>query len=284
MTHPTGFLVTGGTGTTGSRVTATLADRGLPVRAGSRSPAPGTRQVRFDWADSATHGPALSGVGAVYLVPPIGDTDPARVMLPFLERARDGGVRRFVLLSSSAIAEDDPGIGEVHRALRQLAPEWAVLRPSWFMQNFVTPGHAHAESIRSAGEIVTATGQGRVAFVDAADIADAAVHALLDARPHNTAHVITGPEALSYSEAAEAISKASGREVRHRPVSTGEFRARLTASGIPEDFARMLAAMDEGISRGAEDRVSPAVREVTGRGARSFLDFARDHAGRWRAA
>ncbi|TGB14910.1 NAD(P)H-binding protein [Streptomyces sp. MZ04] len=282
--RPTGFLVTGGTGTTGSRVTATLADRGLPVRAGSRTPAPGTRQVRFDWADPATHGPALSDVGAVYLVPPIGDADPARLMLPLLERARDAGVRRFVLLSSSAITEGDPGVGEVHRGLRQLAPEWAVLRPSWFMQNFVTPGHLHAESIRTTGEIVTATGQGRVAFVDAADIADVAVHALLDARPHNAAHVITGPEALSYREVAEAISTTSGRGVRHRPVSTAEFRARLTASGVPEDYARMLAAMDEGISRGTEDRVSPAVRGVTGRGARSFRDFACGHAGRWRAA
>ncbi|MGW7074222.1 NmrA family NAD(P)-binding protein [Streptomyces sp. NPDC054866] len=278
-THPAGFLVTGGTGTTGSRITATLADRGLPIRAGSRRPAPGTRQVRFDWADPATHGPALDGIGAVYLVPPIGDAEPARLMLPFLERALRSGVGRFVLLSSSAIAEGDPGVGEVHGALRQLAPEWAVLRPSWFMQNFITPGHLHAESIRATGEIFTATGKGRVAFVDAADIADVAVHALLDTQPHNAAHVITGPEALSYDDAAAVISKVSGREVRHQPVPAGELCARLVASGVPEDFARMLAAMDEGISRGAEDRVDSAVRTITGREARRFLDFASGHAG-----
>lgn len=275
------FLITGGTGTTGSRVAAALTEQGMSVRVGSRTPAPGTHQVRFDWTDPTTHGPALTGTDGIYLVPPIGDSAPARLMVPFLERALEAGVRRLVLLSSSAIAEGDPGAGEVHRALRQLASEWAVLRPSWFMQNFVTPGHLHVESIRTADEIVTATGQGRVAFVDADDIAAVAVRALADERPHNTAHLITGPEALSYADVAEALSKVTGRAIRHRPVQVAEFRERLTAIGIPEAFARMLAAMDDAIAHGSEDRVDPAVQRLTGRPARAFADFAAEHAPEW---
>lgn len=275
------FLITGGTGTTGSRVAAALTDQGMSVRIGSRTPAPGTHQVRFDWADPTTHGPALTGTDGIYLVPPIGDSAPARLMVPFLERALEAGVRRFVLLSSSAIAEGDPGAGEVHRALRQLAPEWAVLRPSWFMQNFVTPGHLHVESIRTADEIVTATGQGRVAFVDADDIAAVAARALTDDRPHNTGHLITGPEALSYADVAEAVSKVSGRAIRHRPVPVAEFTERLAAVGIPEAFARMLAAMDDDIAHGSEDRVDPAVQRITGRPARALADFAAEHAPEW---
>ncbi|MGW6058591.1 NmrA family NAD(P)-binding protein [Streptomyces sp. NPDC055189] len=275
------FLITGGTGTTGSRVATALADRGTSVRVGSRTPAPGTRQVRFDWTDPATHDPALTGVDGVYLVPPIGDTEPSRLMVPFLERALDAGVRRFVLLSSSAIAEGDPGTGEVHRALRDLAPEWAVLRPSWFMQNFVTRGHPHGDSIRTADEIVTATGQGRVGFVDADDIAAVAVRALTDERAHNAAHLITGPQALSYADVAEAVSKAAGREIRHRSVPVADFRERLAAAGIPEDFARILAAMDDSIAHGSEDRVAPTVERITGRAARSFADLAAAHAAEW---
>lgn len=278
------FLITGGTGTTGRRVAAALADRGLSVRTGSRTPAPSTDQVRFDWTDPATHAPALTGTDGVYLVPPIGDAAPARLMVPFLERALDAGVRRFVLLSSSAIAEGDPGAGEVHHALRQLAPEWAVLRPSWFMQNFVTPGHLHVESIRTADEIVTATGRGRVAFVDADDIAAVAVRALTDERPHNAAHLITGPRTLGYSDVAEAVSKVSGREIRHRSVPVAEFRERLSATGMPEAFAHVLAAMDDGIAHGSEDRVDPAVERITGRAARSFADFAAANAAAWAPA
>ncbi|MFC8124895.1 NAD(P)H-binding protein [Streptomyces sp. NPDC057302] len=275
------FLITGGTGTTGSRVASALDAQGMSVRVASRAPGPGTRQVRFDWTDPTTHAPALTGTDGVYLVPPIGDTEPARLMVPFLERALDAGVRRFVLLSSSAIAEGDPGAGEVHRALRQLAPEWAVLRPAWFMQNFVTPGHLHAESIRAADEIVSATGQGRVAFVDAGDIAAVAARALTDERPHNAAHLITGPRALSYAEVAEAVSKVSGREVRHRSVPVAALRERLVAAGMPEAFARVLAAMDDGIAHGSEDRVAPTVERITGRPARGFADFAAEHAAEW---
>ncbi|MEU3741154.1 NAD(P)H-binding protein [Streptomyces sp. NPDC032198] len=278
------FLITGGTGTTGRRVAAALDSQGLSVRTGSRTPAPGTGQVRFDWADPATHGPALTGAAGVYLVPPIGDAAPARLMVPFLERALEAGVRRFVLLSSSAIAEGDPGAGEVHRALRQLAPEWAVLRPSWFMQNFVTPGHLHVESIRTADEIVTATGRGRVAFVDADDIAAVAVRALTDERPHNAAHLITGPQALGYSDVAAAVSKVSGRDIWHRSVPVAEFRERLLATGMPEAFAEVLAAMDEAIAHGSEDRVDPAVERITGRAARSFADFAAENAAAWAPA
>ncbi|MGW5863053.1 NmrA family NAD(P)-binding protein [Streptomyces sp. NPDC055239] len=275
------FLITGGTGTTGRRVATALADHGMSVGAGSRTPTPGTHQTRFDWADPTTHGHALTDTDGVYLVPPIGDAEPARLMLPFLERALDAGVRRFVLLSSSALTEGGPGAGEIHGALRQLAPEWAVLRPSWFMQNFVTPGHPHIENIRAADEIVTATGQGRVAFVDADDIAAVAVRALTDERPHNAAHLITGPQALSYADIAEAVSKVSGREIRHRSVPVADLHERFVAAGIPEAFARALAAMDDDIAHGSEDRVDPTVERVTGRPARSFADFAAEHAAEW---
>ncbi|SEO53957.1 hypothetical protein [Amycolatopsis saalfeldensis] len=65
-------------------------------------------------------------------------------------------------------------------------PGWAVLRPSWFMQTF-TGDHLVARTVRD-GEIVTATGDARVGFVDATDFAAVAVRALTDAEPHNTEH------------------------------------------------------------------------------------------------
>ncbi|MFD0474849.1 SDR family oxidoreductase [Nonomuraea thailandensis] len=126
-------LVIGATGTTGSRVAAFLRERGVPVRTAGRGQ--GTH-VRFDWAERATHAPALRGVSAVYLVAPAGVADPVPLVEPFLEEAVRQGVRRVVQLSSSAVPEGAAGLGEVHRLVRTAMPEWAVLRPSWFMQNF----------------------------------------------------------------------------------------------------------------------------------------------------
>ncbi|WP_410587876.1 NAD(P)H-binding protein [Amycolatopsis sp. lyj-23] len=265
-------LVLGGTGTTGRRVVTGLRDAGFTARAATRKAAE-AGEVRFDWTDRATHAEAVRGVSAVYLLAPIGEAEPAPLVEPFLADALTAGVRRVVLLSSSAVTPDTPGLGDLQRLVRA-APEWAVLKPSWFMQNF-TGEHLVAQGVRD-GEIVTATGDGRVAFVDAGDIAAVAVRALTDSVPHNTEHVLTGPAALSYAEAAAIVAAHLGRPVRHRTVGTAEFAARLAASGLPAGFAGVLAALDEDIRRGTEDRVTPAVEQVTGRPARSFETFVRE--------
>jgi uncharacterized protein YbjT (DUF2867 family) len=262
-------LVIGGTGTTGSRVAAALRGQRVAVRVTSRRPTNG--QIHFEWADPHTHADALDGVRSVYLVAPVGVADPAQHVAPFLDLARERGVRRVVLLSSSAVPEGAPGLGELHRMVRASVPEPTVLRPSWFMQNFLGD-HPHAQSARTDGEIVTATGGGRVAFVDAGDIAAVAAHALSDAEPHVGEYVLTGPEALSYAEAAAVLTEVTGPAVRHRAVGVAELTARFVAAGYPPDFSALLAGLDADIARGVEDRTTSAVQDVTGRLPRSFRE------------
>ncbi|MGF1341481.1 NAD(P)H-binding protein [Streptomyces flavovirens] len=270
MTDTGTTLVIGATGTTGSRTTAQLTAAGHRVRAAGRRAAPvtGAEPVTFDWYDPATHAAALDGIDRVYLVPPVGDVEPEAVMLPFLRRARAAGVRRAVLLSSSAVPEGGPAVGTVHQALPGLFEQWAVLRPSWFMQNF-TGTHAHAASIRADGVIASATGSGRVGFVDAGDIAAVAVRALTDAQAPDTDLVLTGPEALGYDDIAAIITEVTGRTVTHRRLSYEQMRDRLTAQ-VPAEFAALLAGMDRAIAGGAEDRTTDTVHRLTGRPPRSF--------------
>ncbi|MER5966060.1 NAD(P)H-binding protein [Streptomyces sp. NPDC002057] len=268
------ILVIGATGTTGRRTAARLTAAGHRVRAAGRraTPLPGTDPVRFDWYDPETFDRALDGADRVYLVPPVGDPEPAPVMLPFLRRARAAGVRRAVLLSSSAIPEGGPAVGAVHRALPGLFDEWAVLRPSWFMQNF-TGAHAHADSIREEGTIRTAAGDGRVGFVDADDIAAVAAHALTDERAPDTDLVLTGPEALSHDAVAAIATRVTGRPVVHHRLAHDELRDRLAAV-MPPEFATLLADMDRAIARGAEDRTTDTVRRLTGRPPNDFRTVA----------
>ncbi len=279
-------LVTGATGNTGSRVVAGLAALGRPVSAASRRATDGVggggegggggvRGVRFDWYDAATYREALRGVDRAYLVPPVGDPDPGAVMLPFLARARDAGVQRAVLLSSSAIPAGGPGVGRVHEQIADLFDQWAVLRPSWFMQNF-TGHHLHAASIRDDGAILSAAGTGRVGFIDADDIAAVAVRALTDETAPCTDLLLTGPEALSYDDVAGIIAEVTGRAVRHRSLSAEQLTDRLVGAGIPERFAAMLADMDQAIAKGAEDRVTDTVARVTGRPPRGFREHAEE--------
>ncbi|WKE67734.1 NmrA family NAD(P)-binding protein [Streptomyces sp. WP-1] len=270
MTTTGTTLVIGATGTTGGRTAAQLTAADHRVKAASRraTPVTGAEPVAFDWYDPATHPAALDGADRVYLIPPLGEPDPAAIMLPFLQQARAAGVRRAVLLSSSAIPSGGPAVGTVHQALPDLFDQWAVLRPSWFMQNF-TGAHAHSHSIRDEGILWTATEDGRVGFVDAEDIAAVAVRALTDEQAPDTDLVLTGPEALSYDDIATAITDVTGRPVLHRRLSYEQMRDRL-ATQLPLEFAAILAGMDRAIAEGAEDRVTDTVQRLTGRPPRTF--------------
>lgn len=278
MTEP--ILVTGATGNTGVPVVAGLRDRGDAVRAATRRPDPGDADaVRFDWFDPSTFAAALAGVRAIYLVAPAGVADPAPVVRPFLEQAASGGVRRVVALSSSAVARGEPLLGEIHTMVVDLVSEPTVLRPSWFMQNF-TGDHALAEGIRRFREIVTATGDGRLGFIDAADIAAVAGEALVADRPVGDELVLTGPEALSYGHAAAIVSDVLGTPVRHVDVTTAELADRLTRAGLTGEFAAGLAALDERIRAGEQDLVTTTVHDVTGRRPTSLREFLAVHRAR----
>ena len=268
-------LVTGSSGTTGSRLTAQLTARGVAVITANRAgegPA-GTRPARFDWHDPTTHPGVLAGVERMYLVPPTGDPDPSAVMLPFLELARHTGVRRVVLLSNAPTPAGGPGPGLVHQAISEMFDQWAVLRPSWFMQN-VTGEHPHARMIRRTSTIVTATGDHRVGFIDAGDIARVGVEAMLAPEALNTDLILTGPQALSYADMASVLSEASGRAITHVPVASEEVPARYEAIGVPARSAQFLAFMDMVIASGSQDWTTDTVERVTGTPARTLGAFA----------
>ncbi|UUZ79802.1 NmrA family NAD(P)-binding protein [Paenibacillus sp. P26] len=277
------ILITGASGKTGSRIARRLVQLGYPVLTAGRGipRIDSAEHVHFDWNDRTTFGPALSRTDRVYLVAPIAVMDPSRVMLPFLETALEAGVKRFVLLSSASVPEDGPVFGPVHQAIRQLAPEWTVLRPSYFMQNF-TEGQ-HAGTMNREGILVTATGEGRIGFVHADDIAEVGVRALIDEQPHNTEHLITGPEALSYGEAAAIIGAATGRPIRHVHVDSKRLAEDLTRLGLPGDYASFLAGLDDAIrTEGTEDLVTDTVERVTGHPPVSLAEFAASHAAAWK--
>jgi uncharacterized protein YbjT (DUF2867 family) len=261
-------LVIGGTGKTGAPIVRGLRERGIEAFSASRA---GDR--RFDWHDSATHDAVLAGIDRLYAISPLADERPQDRMIPFFERALALGVRRIVLLSSSAVDESMPGLGEVDRWLRGHAPEWTVLRPSWFMQNFFDPSQMRAKTMAEEGILYSATGDGRVPFVDVADIAAVGVCALADEKAHNTAHHITGPEALSYDDVAKMLG------VRHASLTADAFAALLVKHGMPEAYAQLLASLDLRIASGMEATVTDTVLRVTGRPPRSFVAYVRSLRG-----
>ncbi|NKY88223.1 NAD(P)H-binding protein [Nocardia veterana] len=273
------FLVTGATGNTGRQVALGLRAAGARVRTATRSPSAeqGGDHVRFDWHDSDTYLPALTGIDRVYLVAPVGVRDPSGQIEQFLDSARAAKVRRVVFLSSDVIPAEAPGLDRARRLVTEM-PEWAVLRPSWFMQNLVVANHHMARGLRTRAELPSATEGRGIGFVDAADIAAVGVRALLADTPPNRDYVITGPEVLTYDDVARTLNDLlrPSRPVRHVRLTVPEL-ARRIAPGLPEDMATVLAQVERRIAAGAEERVTTTVAEVTGRRPRSLRDFVIAH-------
>ena len=276
MNRPVRVLVTGGTGKTGSAVARLLAERGdaepvIASRSGGRAGG-APSGVRFDWNDEASTIQALEATrpDALYLIAPPRDPDPLSAMGPFIAAARERGVRRAVLLGAKPVASGDAGLGEVYPAVADAFEEWAVLRPSWFMQDFVTDHHL-AAMVR-AGVLQTASTDGRVAYIDAEDIAAVAAVALTSSTLDNGELVLTGPEALTPEAVATTIGGVLGRTIRVDHVAESALAEEL-AERMPAGLATALAHAD---ATSPGDRTTDTVERVTGRPPRTLARFVRD--------
>lgn len=261
----------GGTGKTGRRVAERLTALGRPVRIGSRSAG-----TPFVWEDPATWGAALDGVGAVYVTyyPDLAFPGAAEAIRAFSEFAVAGGARRLVLLSGRG----EEGARASEQGLRDSGADWTILRASWFSQNF---SESFFLEPVLAGELALPTGDAVEPFVDADDIADVAVAALTESGHSGEIYELSGPRLLSFADAAADLSAAIGREVRHVPVTTDEFRTELKRQGLPEDFADLFQL----ILDGRNAHLTDGVRRALGRAPKDFAQYARDAAatGVWHA-
>lgn len=278
--HP--ILVTGATGKSGRRVVGQLRSKGLPVRAAARN-----GEHAFDWTDSRSWDSALEGVRSLYLV----QLDGTKLVRPFVERALRHGVRRIVLASGRGI--DDPdyakdsggvleGILDSEAAVRESGLEWTISRPGWFAQNF-SEGF-FADAVRT-GELRLPAGDGGASFVDAEDIAAVVVAALTEDGHTGRTYELSGPRAVTLTEAAATISTAAGREIRYVPVSVAEYVADLVHQGLPAADAEAFADVVAPLREGRDAYVSDGVQRALGRAPRSFAQFATAtaEAGGWRS-
>ncbi|KAK3989157.1 hypothetical protein QBC44DRAFT_328075 [Cladorrhinum sp. PSN332] len=287
----TPILVLGGTGTVGSRIASQLSSQGFTPLVASRNNNNTDKKitlpsdhvhVQFDWDDPSTWSNPFSSSSypppkSIYLVaPPHLDGD--KPMIEFIDFARsDHDARRFVLQSASSIESGGPVMGKVHAYLRELGQrgevDWAVLRPTWFQQNFGEQQN-HTKSIKEESKIYSATSDGKIPWVSADDIAAVAVRALTSEDAPNTEYLVLGPELLSYKDIAAILSEVLGRKIVHVDMSATELQKRHREFGMPEEYARMMSAMDTSIKFGAENRTNDVIFSVTGVAPRKFSEYA----------
>ncbi|MCO5978730.1 NmrA family NAD(P)-binding protein [Ideonella oryzae] len=270
-------LVLGATGKTGARVARQLAQRGLSVRTAARSRA----DVQFDWNDTATFARALNGVQGAYLVSPVLRTDFAGVVSQFLDEAERAGVRHVTCLSAYGMEHAPREVAlravELDLASRTSLTH-AILRPAWFMQNF---SETFLKPVQ--GEIVVPCGAGAEAFVSVDDIAAVAAETLAHPERHTgRAYAPTGPEALTFEEAARQLSVAAGRRITYRDMDREAWITAMVQAGVPAEYGEVLRMLTETVAAGRGARPNDDVQQVTSRSPIRFADFAAETATVWR--
>ncbi len=268
-------LVTGGTGKTGRRIVAQLRSGDIPVRVGSRSATP-----PFDWKDESGWDAALQDVQAAYVsyAPDLampGATDAVRA---FVQRAKNHGVRRLVLLSGRG--EEEAQAAE--RIVQESGIDWTIVRASWFYQNF-SEG-AFIDMVQ-AGRITLPADGTPEPFVDVDDIADVAVAALTQPGHVGELYEVTGPRMLSFPEVAAELSEATGRTITFESVDHSAFVEGVRASGAPSDAVWMLDYLFATVLDGRNAYLTDGVERALGRKPKDFRDYVREVAqsGTWNA-
>jgi uncharacterized protein YbjT (DUF2867 family) len=280
------ILVIGSTGKVGQTLVKELVRAGEQVRAATRDPSKlppskGIEPVSFDYADRATFAHALAGSNRVFFLEPQvpSEKSPAEIISPFLEAAtRNGRKLVFMSTASAEFGESEPLL-EVERAVERSGAPFVILRPNWFMDNFHT---LWLPPIKEAGLIPVPAAESRSSFIDSRDIARSAAAALRTDRFNGRAIKLTGPESLTYGEAAAILSTAAGREIQYVPVDDAAFIQSLIAAGLPPDYAEYIAWLFRNTCDGSAAEVTNGVEELTGQVARTLAQYARDHAAAWK--
>jgi uncharacterized protein YbjT (DUF2867 family) len=270
------ILVTGSTGTVGAQVVAELLARGQQVSAAVRSGRAGrfdrsVSEVVFDFEDPSTFEGALAGVSDVFLMRPPQMSD-SKAMRPFIDAMKTHSVEQVVFLSVQGAGSNlfVPHHG-IEQYLKRSGLPWTFLRPSFFMQNLST---THRADICERDEVFVPAGGGRTNFIDALDIAQAAAVALTTPGHLGKAYELTGSEALTYAEVAQALSEACGREITYPSPSAREFKSRMKESGCDADFVSVMGSIYLIAKLGMASGTTSELEELIGRPPTALREWA----------
>lgn len=285
MPSPT-LLVTGATGHIGRVLVTQLLQStyGLEVIAASpRGEAvAGLASRTLNLLDAASAQAAMQGVDRLFLLTPA-HPEMEAMTAHAVRAAQAAGVQHIVRVSGAgADAASDIAIARLQGCCDQIVIDsgipYTLLRPKNFMQNFTT---FMCDMIRT-GIVYSSQGEGRVPFIDARDIAAVATQILTEPSSHvGQAYILTGPDALTNSEALTVIAQEIGRTVSVIPISEDQAIAGMRQGGMPEPLVQVMSSLNRVIAAGWAAEVTDDVPRLLGRLAIKWTDFVIEYRNVW---
>ena len=279
------ILVSGATGSVGSRVVHELRERGVPVRAFVRDTNKAVGMLGDDvelaigdFGDRGSIQAALDGVGGVFLAC---SNQPQQVEheTRVIDVAEEAGVRRIVKLSALGAGIGSPVAfwdwhARIEDHLRASGVPFVILRPTFSMANLL----ASAEAVQYTGKLFAPAGEAGIAMIHPRDVAAVASVALLQDGHVGKTCTLTGPEAITFGEVAGHLSGTVGREIEYLNVPDEAALHGMVEQGLPEFVVGQIVAVFGFLRGGAQERTTDAVLTLTGRDPAGFARFATEHA------
>ena len=278
------ILVTGATGNNGQELIRQLATLGQKVRALVRDPAraanlkgPNVELVAGDFDQPATLDAALQGADKAFLLTPVAERS-VEWQKAFIQAAKRANVNQLVKFSGMG-ASPRTSVellrmhGETDDLLRNSGIPFTILQPNSFHQNILSS----AGTIKAQGAFYWPMKSAQQSTVDIRDINAVAAKVFTSPGHDGKTYVITGPEALTFQQAAEKLSAVLGREIQYLDVPLPAAAEGMRKSGMPEWNVRAVTELLGYFATGAMATVTDTVPRLLGHPATSFEQFAKDH-------
>lgn len=279
------YAVTGASGHLGRLAVDALLRRGVPARnvfALVRRPdkagdladlGVGVRGADYDRPE--TLDAALEGIERLLLVssPTVGHRVEQHTNVL---RAADAADVGFVVYTSVLHADETelvlaPEHAATEDALQGSGLPFAVARNGWYTENYT----GRLDEYLARGEIVGASGDGRVSAATRADYAEAAVSLLTGDIADQQGYWELGGPAFSMTDLAATITEVTGTDVSYRDLTAEEFTDLLRGAGTDDDTARFVTALETSTAKGELETDSPALENLLGRAPTSLVDAVR---------
>ncbi|GAA0444724.1 NAD(P)H-binding protein [Streptomyces sp. NPDC046215] len=267
------ILVTGAAGALGSLIAERLAGRDDTVL-GTRdaqqlqTPLP-VRHIDFD--DPGTLVTGFEGVDVLLLISAgYGEDDTVITRHgAAVDAAEKAGVGHVVYTSLTAdgdhLSYALPHRWTEHR-LQKSSLGWTILRNGLYAELLAGLAAPSAD-----GRITAPLGEGRLAAVARADLADAAVRVAVEAPAHaRRIYELVGEQAIGGAE----LARAHGPHVTYEPETLAQARTRIAASGAEPFQVPMLVSTYSAIAAGFMSRTGGDLRQLLGREPLSPLEAA----------
>lgn len=234
----------------------------------------------LDFMDADSVLQALQGIDRVLLISTY-DTNDIRIKQhrTVVDMAAQAGVKHIVYTS---FINASPDSAFEHNA-QVHAPTEAMIMASGLDYTFLRH-NLYSEYLLidlketlATGRLQRGGGEARISFIGRDDLGVSAARVLAGTGHTNRIYTETGPEAITFAEAAAVMSEVFERPIEHIDLTPEQWYQKAIGMGYPESMARATMSNVIAARNGEFSTLSPDYQQITGRPARTLRQLLLDN-------